>query len=310
MFKRKLLFLFTALIFSTVFAMGQTFKNGDLFRSQLEGINVEIAGAFLSKDIDQLIKYYDAEAICMPEYHKPLYSKNGIKNYYQHWFDSASFKSYKRIIFKLEQVGDYLLEIGTFSHKFNRAATTAMFSYDGKYLNVWKVGKNNELILISEIWGADNPVDRSIFSFTKINETFETPGPTINKNIEREVNSRNQRIKELVTKRDGERHATEFFTEDAIYLTYDSPMFIGMETIKPYFMEHEKPDNVSIDSLSLKASKMINLKNVIIEYGYYTVDVSWNNNKEKATISGKSTNIWKRDKTGKLMIYRQMVNHD
>ena len=87
-------------------------------------------------------------------------------------------------------------------------------------------------------------------------------------------------------------------------------MFIGMETIKPYFTEHERPDNVSIDSLSLKASKMIDLGNVVIEYGYYTVDVSWNNNKERVFISGKSTNIWKRDKTGKLMIYRQMVNHD
>lgn len=310
MLKRKSGSLLTIMLFLKIFAIGQAGSTVDHFKNQLENINAQIASAFLNKDIKQLMTYYDAHAICMPEYHQSLYSKNGIKNYYQHWFDSTSIKRYKRKIFKLEQIKGYLLEIGTFSYEFTWATSGTLFTYDGKYLNVWKIGRTNNLILISEMWGANSVVDRSVFSFVKISEAFETPKPIINKKTEREVNSRNQRIKELVTNRDGARHATEFFTSDAIYLTYDSPMFIGMETIKPYFTEHERPDNVSIDSLSLKASKMIDLGNVVIEYGYYTVDVSWNNNKERVFISGKSTNIWKRDKTGKLMIYRQMVNHD
>lgn len=83
-----------------------------------------------------------------------------------------------------------------------------------------------------------------------------------------------------------------------------------MENIKPYFEEHEKPNGVSIDSISIKAGKMIPINNFVIEYGYYYVDVSWDNKKGRAIVTGKSTNVWKRDENGVLMLFRQMVNHN
>jgi hypothetical protein len=176
-------------------------------------------------------------------------------------------------------------------------------------MNVWKIGKDGKLTLLSEIWGANKAIDGSNFSFIKTNNNA-IPKPKASQTIENEVNKRNARIAELVTKREGEKHAVELFAKDAIYLTYDTPMMVGMENIKPYFVEHEKPNGVSIDSLSIKASKIIPLNNFVIEYGYYYVDVSWDNKKGRAIVTGKSTNLWKRDENGILMLYRQMVNHD
>lgn len=284
-------------------------KSSDELKEKLKTINSQIADSFLRKDFSVTTNLYDDnEPVCMPEYHKALYTKEDIKSYYQQWLSKFTINSYKRDIYEIQQIGNYAVETGTFNiHSTNENG--AVLAYDGKYLNVWKVEKNGKLILESEIWGANKAIDGSNFASIKTKES-EIPKPKINKTLETEVGKRNERIAELVSKREGEKHAVEFFTKDAIYLTYDAPMFVGMENIKPYFEEHEKPNGVSIDSISIKAGKMIPIKNFVIEYGYYYVDVSWDNKKGRAIVTGKSTNVWKSDENGILMLFRQMVNHN
>lgn len=284
-------------------------KSSDELKEKLKTINSQIADSFLRKDFSVITNLYDDnEPVCMPEYHKALYTKEDIKSYYQQWLSKFTINSYKRDIYEIQQISNYAVEIGTFNiHSANENG--AVLVYDGKYLNVWKVEKNGKLTLESEIWGANKAIDGSNFASIKTKES-EIPKPKINKTLETEVDKRNERIAELVSKREGEKHAVEFFTKDAIYLTYDAPMFVGMENIKPYFEEHEKPNGVSIDSISIKAGKMIPIKNFVIEYGYYYVDVSWDNKKGRAIVTGKSTNVWKRDENGVLMLFRQMVNHN
>jgi ketosteroid isomerase-like protein len=306
--KRYLLIMISLLVFTISFAQ-QSPKSTDQWKEKLKSINNQLADAFLNKDINVIMKYYDdKEPVCMPEYHKTLYTKAAIKLYYQQWFNIVKINAYKRDIYEVRLIEDYLVEIGTFTNNFTNV-NNALIIYDGKYMNVWKINKDKNLTLISEIWGANSAVDKSSFSFIQI-QVSEVPKPKIHRSLENEVNKRNELIADLVKKREGEKHATELFTKDAIYMTYDTPMLIGMEHIKPYFTEHEKPNGVSIDSLAIKASKIIDLHSFVIEYAYYYVDVSWNNKKGKAIVTGKSTNLWKRDENGILMLYRQMVNHD
>lgn len=306
--KRYLLIMILILLFTKSFAQQST-KSTAQWKEKLKSVNIQLANAFINKDIDSIMKYYDSkEPVCMPEYHNALYTKEAIKLYYREWFNNVKINAYQRDIYDVQLIEDYLVEIGTFTNNFRKTDNT-LFNYEAKYMNVWKIRKDKNLTLMSEIWGANNAVDKSNFSFIKT-QISEIPKPKINQSLESEVNKRNELIKDLVKKREGEKHATELFTTDAIYMTYDTPMLIGMDNIKPYFTEHEKPNGVSIDSLAIKASKMIDLHNFVIEYGYYYVDVSWDNKKGKAIVTGKSTNLWKRDENGILMLYRQMVNHD
>ncbi|KIQ14407.1 hypothetical protein RT99_21290 [Flavobacterium sp. MEB061] len=307
--KKYLLITIIFLSFLKLSAQSQTAKSIDYWKEKLNSINTQLADAFVDKDINVIMKYYDEnEPTCMPEYYKAIYSKYGIAYYYQQWFDNVKINSYKRTIYEVLLIKNHLVEIGTFTNNFTKPDST-LFVYDGKYMNVWRIEKDENLTLISEIWGANTAVDKSNFSFLKP-QASNMPKLKVNKSIYDEVNKRNDLIAKLVTKREGEKHATELFANDAIYMTYDTPMLIGMDNIKPYFVEHEKPNGVSIDFLEIKASKMIALDKFVIEYGYYYVDVSWDKKKGKATVTGKSTNIWKRDKNGILMLYRQMVNHD
>lgn len=300
-----ILFLF----FSKSFAQEQISKDAEPWIEKLKAVNSELADAFVNKDINVIMKYYDdKEPTCMPEYYTTIYTKNGIKSYYEQWFENVTIHTYKRDIYEVSLIKNYLIEIGTFKNNFTRSDGTPL-NYEGKYMNVWRIEKNQDLKLISEIWGANSAVDKSNFSFLKPEATI-MPTLTTTKTLGEEVKKRNKRIAELVKKRDGEKHATEFFEKDAIYMTYDTPMLVGIDNIKPYFQEHEKPNGVSIDAIEIKASSMISLGKFIIEYGYYYVEVSWDNKKGSAIVTGKSTNLWKRNENGILMLYRQMVNHN
>ncbi|PIF29909.1 hypothetical protein CLU81_0293 [Flavobacterium sp. 9] len=297
------------LLFSKSFGQEPISKDVEQWKEKLKSINSELANAFVNKDINVVMKYYDdKEPTCMPEYYTAIYTKNGIKSYYEQWFENVTINTYKRDIYEVQLIKNYLIEIGTFTNNFTRNGG-ALFVYEGKYMNVWRIEKNQDLKLISEIWGANSAVDKSNFSFLKPQASI-MPKLGVNKAISDEVNKRNKRIAELVKKRDGEKHATEFFEKDAIYMTYDTPMLVGIDNIKPYFQEHEKPNGVSIDAIQIRASTMIALGKFVLEYGYYYVDVSWDNKKGRAIVTGKSTNLWKRDEKGILMLYRQMVNHD
>ncbi|GAA3783432.1 hypothetical protein [Flavobacterium ginsengiterrae] len=284
-------------------------ENINEVKEKLTVINNQISESFLHNDSNIIMKYYDEkEPVCMPEYHNALYTKQDIKSYYEQWLSNFKINDYKRSIYEVQLIENYVVEIGTFNVNAVGKSDVSL-AYEGKYMNVWKALKNKKLVLVSEIWGADKAIDGSQFLVIKTN-SIKIPKSKINQSIEEEIYKRNERIAELVKNREGEKHAAEFFTKDAIYLTYDTPMLIGMDNIKPYFVEHEKPNGVSIDSLSIKASRIIPLKNYSIEYGYYFVDVSWDNKKGKASVSGKSVNLWKRDENGILMLYRQMVNHN
>lgn len=297
------------LFFGESFAQKKTIKNAEDWKEKLKAINSQFADAFINKDINAIMKYYDSkEPTLMPEYYIALYTKEGIQYYYQQWLDNVTINTYKKNIYEVQIIKNYLIEIGTFTNNFIKTDGT-LLNYDGKYLNVWRIEKSQDLTLVSEIWGSNTAVDKSNFSFIKPQESI-IPKLEINKSIADEVSKRNELIAKLVKNREGEKHATELFAKDAIYMTYDTPMLVGMENIKPYFIEHEKPNGVSIDFLQIKASRMIALDKYILEYGYYYVDVSWDNKKGKATVTGKSTNLWKRDENGVLMLYRQMVNHD
>jgi ketosteroid isomerase-like protein len=279
------------------------------YREQLTILHQQRDRAFITKDSKTYLQSYADSVIAMPEYHAPVYGKQYLEHYYRQWFDSTSSTQLKRDIYEVQRIGNYILDIGRFTHDFKKA-DSSLVHYEGKYMNVWAIGAGHSVSLISEIWGSEFPINSSLLSFAAKSPSGPLPGLSIDPAIEEEVNTRYQHIAAYVKNRQGTLHATEMFLPDAIYLTYDTTMLVGMNNIEPYFTEHEKPGPVSIDSISLLASRMIPVDSFVLEYGYYFVAVSWDNHKGGINVKGKSTNLWKRNNEGKLMMWRQMVNHD
>lgn len=281
---------------------------GNSFEKRIESINTRISEAYIHKNSEVITSYYNSGATCMPEYHKTLYNKSDISDYFQQWFAATNSNTYSRTIYKVEKAKDYLVEIGTFRNDFTLANDDS-FHYKGKYLRIWRIEKNKSLTIISDIWGADDYLDRSKFPSIQNTGTEIIPRYSINQKVKKEVENRNQGITELVINRQGEQHST-YFSPDAIYMPYYKPMLTGIDSVKSYFIEHEKAGDITIDSLQINAGKIIDLGNIIFEQGYYGVKWRTIDSKNAGVVTGKSINIWKRNEKGILMLYRQMVNHD
>lgn len=280
----------------------------DNFKDKIQSINNEIEKNLIDEKVNGVLNYYTTESVVMPEFHKTLYGKENIHLYFQYWLDMVNVNSFKRTIYEIHTINNgFLLETGTFKNNFTQANNDS-FLYEGKYIRIWNIGDKDSLTIISEIWGSNSYLDRAKFPSIENNKSDNIPGYRVSRKIKEEVRSQNQIITDLVKNRDGEKHST-FFTTDAIYMPYYMPMLVGIKKVRSYFIEHEKPGDVQIDSLQINTSKIIDMGNFALEHGYYRIRGKGENN-TSWVVTGKSINLWKRDKKGKLMLYRQMVNHD
>jgi ketosteroid isomerase-like protein len=281
-------------------------QNTAHYRKILTTANAKLTQAVIKKDISTLMAGYDANAVCMPEYHNTLFGKEAIRRYYSKRLDSATVSSFKKEIHEIKQVKNILLTSGTFREEFTKYGQ-APFVYKGKYLQVWKIGKDDKLSLISEIWGAVDNIDRTRLPLSQFimpdTATFSRPAVTPALIA---VTARNKHLTNLIVKRDGASRA-DFYTKDAIYMPYYMPMLIGFNAIKDYYIQHEDP-KVSIDKVSINASGITDLGAYVLVNGYY--NVNWRAGDANGTVTGKSINVWKREPGGQLLLYRQMVCHD
>jgi ketosteroid isomerase-like protein len=276
-------------------------------KNQIEIINRKLSQAYNEENIALIVSYYNVHGTCMPEYNRALYNRNDISDYFRQWFAATKSNSYYRTIYEIEIFKNYVIETGIFRNGIVKNSNDSLL-YKGKYIRFWKVDKDQNFTILSDIWGADDYLDRSQLPTIESAASDIIPKYKANEKLIKEVEARNQLITELVKNRQGEQHAT-LFTEDAIYMPYYKPMLLGLDSIKSYFVEHEKVGDIHIDSLQINASKIIGVENFVLEQGYYRVQWRSNDN-NTGVVTGKSINLWKRNDKGILMLYRQMVNHD
>ncbi|MFT3822622.1 MAG: nuclear transport factor 2 family protein [Chitinophagaceae bacterium] len=303
--KINTLLLLVCFVLTITVLQAQTTAGTDKFKEKLGSINSSTEKALQQKDLPALMQYYNAAAVCMPEYHTALYNKPAVESYYKTWLSNITVQDHHRTIYEVQRINNYLIETGTFASRFTPTGK-APFLYEGKYIVIWQIGKNDALTRLSEIWGSSQYIDRAQLDFTGKDRIIRTPNPRIETTLSNELDKRNELICQSVSKRDGATLATTY-THDAVYMPYYSPMLVGIDKIRPYYIEHENP-GVTIDSISIKASSVIKADSLLLVNAYYVV--KWRAGNDQGTVTGKSINVWKRGTDGILMLYRQMVNHD
>lgn len=282
--------------------------NLDPLKEKVEKLNEEISSFYTKQNIEGLMQLYDDEIILMPEYSNTLFQKTKIKEFYKRMFKKTQIGDYKRKIFEITSVKDYVIEIGTFKMDYSNSDTTS--SYNGKYLNVWKVISDKRWKLVSEMWGSNTEVERDTFPYdATYNEMNHRELPPLKADLalQKELQKRFEIVRTGVINGDANSREKDYL-EDVIYMTYYSPMFVGIDQLKPYLKTHYNYGKDFIDRVDGYKSKIIDLEELIIGYGYYFV--SWSNNEFSGSVTGKNVSVWKRDKNGALKVYRQMVNHD
>jgi ketosteroid isomerase-like protein len=299
---------FIFLLFFCIGLHAQQLTPKDALWKQIEAKNTALAKAFIAGDTNGLQSQYMQWAVMMPEHSTIRKGETSIKKYYTEWLSQAKMNSYSKTIIEVQDLDGWALEIGTFVQNFTLTGAQP-FEYKGKYMVFWRTSAKLETspFIAAEIWGANDYINDA--NFPVINDSPAPRWESItNEELKYEVISRNQHIGRLVIERKGAEHAA-LFMPDAIYMTYYNPMLVGIDSIKPYFTEHEKPGTLKIETLELTTNDLYNTAaGPVIEFGSYKVD--WTDGDAKGSVTGKSINVWKRDATGMLMMYRQMVNHD
>ncbi len=306
LFHKHCLTLFTLLLVGVKIVAQPNNAATEPYKSQIIQINKLMSNGYTGSNLSGVFAYYDAAAICMPEHYPAMYTLPAITNYYTQWLSASTTTKYTRTIYELEIMGEQLLESGVFEHLFAKADSTPV-NYTGKYLRLWKITPKG-LKILADCWGASTYLNGNVFPpISQLSVGNDRPVIKTS-SLVKEIKRRNQLIADLVQQRKGAEHAT-LFTPDAIYMTYYQPMLIGMDQLRPYFIDHEKPGDGFVDSIAINMGAILPMGNFVFEQGYYKVH--WRNNDDsRVIVTGKSINIWKRGKDGTLRMYRQMVNHD
>jgi len=295
-----------AFLFLTIHVFAQENKTDSSIRKQIEDYNAAFATAFVDNNKEVLLKSYTDQSVLMPEHSRQRVGKKAIAQFYEQWLSQAKVNSFQKTIVELQDVGDYILEIGNFTQNLN-LRDLKPYEYSGKYMVVWKKVSKNKITIAAEIWGANSYFEDRLIPEINDSEVPLTKEYISSDKLILEVVERNTSIKNLVQKRMGVEHA-KMFMPDAMYLTYYTPILSGEKDITAYFTEHEKPGTLKIEQISIQTSGVIVAKKAIIEFGFYNVD--WRDGTNHGNVKGKSINIWKRNDKGELMLFRQMVNHD
>lgn len=303
---KTITFLFS---FFTLAAAAQQLTPAHPVWKAIEGKNKIMAEAYTSENLPAMKKLYMDSATLMPEHSKMRHGVDAITDFYKQWFDAVTVEEYQRSVFEVIDMDGYALEIGVFTQTYTLNSGQP-YEYSGKYMVVWRTSPKLDTapFITAELYGANATFDDAMLP--QIDDTGITAirQSAFDKELAEEVGGRNAVIGRLVTERKGAEHAT-LFMDDAIYMTYYTPMLIGKKQITNYFTEHEKPGQVTIDKLSLNTADVFETAgDPVIEYGYYSVDFT--SGDYKGNVQGKSINVWKRNEDGTLMLFRQAVNHD
>lgn len=292
-----------SLIFLVLCTNAFSFQEANERRQRVEQQSQKFAKAIEVASLTDVVSLFETEATLLPEYHKPLHGTSKIKSYYAQFFAKAESSKFAKEDFELISLGEYFVELGTFEHDYQTPKGTN-FEYDGKYVTYWKFDEEGTPYIRAHIWGASNYFEAENVNFISI-DVPESTAIVANTRWEKEIEKVRKFAYDAVFSGDSEKQLTTY-TEDATYMTYYDPPFMGKEEIAAYFRSHYNPE-VPMDSLMTKSVKVIDMGEHALKFGEYYVAWTWEG--QPSYIEGKGLTLYKRMEDGSIKIYRQMINH-
>ncbi len=256
-----------------------------------------------AESLSKTLSLFSDEATLLPEYYKSLWGKSKIEEYYYQFFEKTKTSKFTKESFEIIDLNEYVAELGTFIH-FYTAPSGNDFEYKGKYVTYWKFGKNQTPKILAHIWGASSYFEAENLNFISIATPIKQKVST-NSKWKMDIEKMRQFAYDAVFAGDAKTQLTTY-ADDATYMTYYDPPFIGKQQITGYFNSHYNPD-APMDSLMTKSVKIIEMGNHALKFGEYYVEWTWEG--QPSYIEGKGLTLFKRMEDGNVKIYRQMINH-
>ena len=271
--------------------------------NKIEKASKELGVAIQTESLETVTTQFVMNATLLPEYHNSLWGIPQIHAYYSQFFEKTQTKHYQKVPFEILKVGPYFVESGTFEHHYKNPKGSD-FEYKGKYMTYWEFQEDGNPKIIAYISGASHYFEADMLDFIAV-PSQDRPTLKSTTQWEHQIERRRKQVYHAVLTSNTEAQM-ESYAEDANYMTYYDPPFIGKEQIHAYFKAHNNPE-VKRDSLMTRTVKVVDMGNYALKFGEYHVEWTWE--EEPYYIKGKGLALYKRMEDGAIKIFRQMINH-
>jgi ketosteroid isomerase-like protein len=278
-------------------------------KQQLQKLTEIRTEAEKNDDLKNFLKYYDTDAISMPEYQFTLQGTDNIETFYEEIFGRQKIKTLQRTTTEIIDLGKTIVEVGTFKKEYSDwNAGDTILTQNGKYWNVWDIQQNNNFILKGEAFGFFHPVKRPEKLIVQIDKRQPDESEIeLQKEIPFELKAYNALMEKGVRIRDGNLRS-RFFTDDGSFMPFADTTVTGMNKIKPYLIEYSSRGSMTIDSIMCYTYDFENAGDYILEYDMFKV--KWSTPDRSGRTEGKGIRIWKRQEDKSLKLYREIGTHN
>jgi ketosteroid isomerase-like protein len=301
--------LMVALILCTVIhskAQSRINKTTDEVRIEIEAINSKIEQLYQTENVQLLVNLYAEQLTFFPEYKPAVFDSKKLKSFYTDWFKTVQTKSYKKKIYKVEVLSNYILEMGNFNSAYITATNSPLY-YNGKYMILWKRDKKGNLRIVSEAFGSDKYIEPENvpYSAVQVQENNLEAKDDISKELMAEIEEFNAEVIKAVMDGNGEARA-KGFTKDGIYMPHFDLILDGMDAIRPYMLKTYTPG--SLIKVKHTYNRIYDLGEYVFVNGHFKG--SWGDTTNGGKLEGNMSNLMKRNENGMWLMHRQIGNND
>ncbi len=262
--------------------------------------------AILSNDVDKRAALYRADARSMPEYQPVLQGTRQIAAYHRAMRARREVLSYVPVTSEVFDLGDTLIEIGTFTTRWSDRADEER----GKYAYVWGVERDGSLRLKADTWGYFRPLADPAGFYTAIPESSSAPIPPAadDRPLGEFLRAHNDRDAEAVRTKDVEAKLVDY-TDDAVFMPFAETPKHGMAEIRPYLTAYTAAGSgATFRDVRVWTLAFENHGAWVIEYPRFRVD--WAAGGQSGIVKGGGIRLWQRQADGSLKLHRQIGTHD
>ncbi len=281
-------------------------KNKETDVVLIKELSAQLTRYAQDEDVTSLLSLYDSDVSYLPQYKFGIFKKNDLQHFYANWLSSTKITNFKREIANIDFFSNRAIEIGNFIMVYQNLKKEES-EYHGKYMVVWKEDKEGYKIE-AECYGSSEyiPIERVPYYTVNVPETVSPQRSSDQDAVDHEILALNSEVITHVEAGNGEGRA-EGYHHEGIYMPNFSKMLMGIDSIRPFLMRTYTPDSNFFVDHSFYDIEEIDKDHVMV-VGHFKG--GWNRPNDQGLFGGNMLNIRKRNDTGKLVMYRQIVVSD
>jgi ketosteroid isomerase-like protein len=253
--------------------------------------------------------YHDKNVRLMTEFQRTVIGSANVVLYHKAFLSRFTILAYDREQSEILDLGRIVVEQGMFTMKMLSKKTSKEHTVNGKYQNIWEKSLNAKMLLITEAWNYNQPLDfedELRFGEVPVVDVALQPHLPINNNIRFELAALNRMMEATITQHDAKIWSL-FYADSCILLSQRHDRYVGRKAIDEYLEMHVKELPV-FEKLDVRNDRIDDLGNYVLEYASHIAN--WRNGKYSGISLGKDLRIWRREKDGSLKIFRHISMYD